>query len=337
LDIVHVRFTKENDWRYSILHAYCYKYENAFRDKITKIKSFDIFGIAALHHEIAIVTSHYVNDFLVKNNISKEDILLIASHGQTVLHQPHEGYTLQLGCGGTIAALTGIDVVSDFRTKDIAYGGQGAPMVPVGEKFLFPEFSAFLNIGGICNISIHDKDKVVGYDCAPANTLLNYFSRKVGKEYDPHGEISRTGKVDTGCLENLNNIPYYSLSIPKTMGTEYIEAFYFRELDNLNIPDALATAVEHIAYQIATCINREHTDAVYATGGGARNTFLIERIRSYLPNKKLVIPDEQIIDYKEALIIGFSGLLRYLKQPNFLSSVTGARQDSVGGALYLWS
>ncbi len=336
LDLVHIRFSKNSSWQYDILHTHCYTYSSDFRQELSSIKSCNIFDIAALHTRIATVTANYVNDFIAKNAIRRENILLVASHGQTVTHQPQEGFTMQLGCGATLAALTGIHVVNDFRTKDIALGGQGAPMVPIGEKFLFSEYQLFLNIGGISNISIHNADKVIGYDCTPANTLLNHLSQQAGKSYDNSGEMARTGSPNKILFEELNQIPYYGLPSPKSMGTEFIEANFFPKFQQLGIYDALATAVEHIAFQISKCINAASFPSVLVTGGGAKNDFLIETLKKYTPQKSIVIPTEEIVDYKEAMIIGFAGLLRYLQQPNFLASVTGAERDSVGGALYLW-
>lgn len=336
MDIVHVRFTKDEKWHYEILHTHCYAYSASFIDQLVHSKNLDVYGIASLHTTIAIHTADYVNEFISSYNINKKDILLLASHGQTIVHQPHRGFTLQLGCGATLAALTKINVVSDFRTKDVALGGQGAPMVPIGEKYLFPQYKVFLNIGGISNIAIHHPDAIIGYDVGPGNTLLNFLSRKAGSAYDAGGAMALQGKVERTLFQQLNTIPFYTFPIPKSMGTEYIEKNFFSAFDHLSISDALATAVEHIAFQIAHSINSYPFSSVFVTGGGAKNCFLIDRIKHYAPQKEIVTPEPIIIDYKEALIIGFAGLLRYLEKPNFLATVTGAKQDSVGGALYLW-
>lgn len=338
LDIVLVEFKKTETWSYIIQHAQCFDYPSAFRTQLQNILNLNVFELARLNKEIGIITANFINQFLDSNKIDRNLITCIASHGQTLVHQPQKGYTLQIGCASTIAALTKINVVSDFRTKDIALGGQGAPMVPIGEKHLFSEYKTFLNIGGISNISIHSPDKILGFDCSPANTLLNFLAQKIGHQYDKNGDFARNGKLDNQLLAQLNNDNYYQQLPPKSLGTEYISKYFFPLFENYTpIEDALHTATHHIAKQIAACIptNLPLDEKILVTGGGSHNQFLIEQIQLHT-KLHLVVPNKTITDFKEALIIGFAGLLRILEQPNFLKSVTGASKDSVGGAIYLW-
>jgi anhydro-N-acetylmuramic acid kinase len=269
---------------------------------------------------------------------------LVASHGHTVFHQPENGITLQIGDGPTIFQKTGIKVINDFRKIDVLRGGQGAPLVPVGDSFLFGEFQFCLNIGGFSNISF---DNVQGqreaYDICPANIVLNYLARKQGREFDDRGEIARKGVLITQWLDELNALDYYTRESPKSLGLEWVKKNIFNRSSFKNHPieSLMRTYVEHIAFQINASIKREmkknaglNPARVLVTGGGAYHSFLIERMKNFSEGYEYIIPENEIIEFKEALIFAFLGVLRDRNEINIWKSVTGAMQDSSGGTVH---
>jgi anhydro-N-acetylmuramic acid kinase len=274
-------------------------------------------------------------------------VQLIASHGHTVFHEPLNGVTTQLGCGATLAALTGINVVSDLRIMDVALGGQGAPIVPAGEKLLFPGFDFYLNIGGIANISFQQGKNFIAFDICPANRVLNKLANKAEKDFDEDGNIAAGGQIITSLLDKLNALDYYKLPAPKSLsnnfGTDVV--YPIIESFNINLADALRTYTEHIARQIQQSIQNLVTNKniekeafkLLVTGGGAFNTFLIERIKENLTplNIEVIIPENNIVLYKEALIMALLGILRWREENTVMASVTGASRSSIGGAVWI--
>ena len=332
LDICHARFREEGQgWEYEIVRAVCYPYEEQFGEALRVLPQRTAVELAFMHTYIGKLHGLLVNRFFTEFPESREASLIV-SHGQTIFHQPENGFTCQIGCGATLSAVTDRPVVCDLRTMDVALGGQGAPLVPLGERYLFPAFRNFLNIGGICNISSHIDEHVLAYDVCPGNTLLNYFARKAGKPFDEHGYIARQGKVDHSLLEQLNRVAFHEKNAPKSLGTEHILSDWLplTEAAELTVPDTMATIVEHIAVRVAETIT---TDKVLVTGGGAFNHFLMERIRKNT-SSEVIVPSGQTVEFKEALIMAFLGLLRYQGNTNCWSAVTGASRDSLGGAIY---
>jgi anhydro-N-acetylmuramic acid kinase len=283
-------------------------------------------------------------------------VALIASHGHTTFHCPEKGMTAQLGDGAAIAAETRLPVVSDLRAIDISFGGQGAPIVPIGEKMLWNEYDYFLNIGGIANISINT-DKNIAFDVCPANRVLNMLANDAGKIYDDGGKMAAGGSVNSALLEKLDQLDYYKRPFPKSLANEFGIDIVYPMIKNsgCNIPDALRTYVEHIAVQIKNSITNLVPDSriavgkplaadglltpdsrLMATGGGVFNNFLIDRVKDNLRELQIevIIPDANLVNFKEALIMAFIGVLRWRQENNVLSSVTGAARDSIGGALW---
>lgn len=270
--------------------------------------------------------------FLERNN---QKVPLIASHGHTLFHNPAAGYTFQLGHGAAIANMSGIDTVSDFRTGDVALGGQGAPLVPLGDEILFGQYDGCLNLGGFSNISLHHPVKGrVGFDISPANFVLNELAQRTGKSYDKDGEMATEGHILNDLLEKLNTLSFYSEPTPKSLGAEWVKHHVFPLLtDNYTPADLACTFCEHIAIQIARITDIYRMKSLLCTGGGVKNKFLIGRIHS-LTGGITVIPDEKTIDYKEALIFALLGHLRKNEKTNILQQVTGARLNSCSGAYY---
>lgn len=259
----------------------------------------------------------------------------IASHGHTVFHQPGLGFSAQLGCGATVAAHTGITTVCDFRSLDVALGGQGAPLVPLGDQLLFGSYEACLNLGGIANISFNDgSGRRIAYDVCEANMLLNYLAQTAGREFDKGGEMARSGVIHAQLLERLNDQEYYSITDAKSTGREWFDRQVLPLLEIAITPEEkLATATEHIAHVLAQEIDRRRLKRILVTGGGAFNTFLMEKLQ-LKTGAELIVPEPQIVNFKEALIFAFLGYLRLQEITNTLSSVTGARQNSCGAAIY---
>ena len=268
-----------------------------------------------------------------------EKIDFIASHGHTVFHEPEKMMTLQIGNGSAIAAASGISTIYDFRSMDIGFGGQGAPIVPIADRDLFPDYPALVNIGGISNISIKNSEKIVAYDISPANQLLNFLSQKKDLEYDKDGELASKGKINNDLLNKLLSFDYFKKSYPKSLDNNFIKTHFIPVLEKMrgSIEDKMATSVELIAKTLSEELKSNLSDnipkKVLITGGGARNKFLIKRIKSLSKGCETIIPDNLIIDFKEALMIAYMGYLRVNKENNLLSSVTGASQDSIGGAI----
>ncbi len=268
--------------------------------------------------------------FAKKHNVAPD---FVASHGHTIFHRPEEHYTLQIGDGQELAKACGFTVINDFRTEDVSKGGQGAPLVPIGDKLLFGDYEICLNIGGIANVSYDEDGKRIAFDLCIANQALNYLAQMKGLPYDRDGELARSGEVDITLLKQLNRHPFYGLYPPKSLGREFFEANQKELLQGLSVPDLLATFVEHIALQIALGVSHLPKGKILVTGGGARNKFLMERLQAR-SSHEVVIPDKMIIDYKEALVFAFLGLLRVEGKTNVLASVTGAESDSCSGRIW---
>jgi anhydro-N-acetylmuramic acid kinase len=251
--------------------------------------------------------------------------------------------TGQLGDGATIAAVTGINVVSDLRAMDVALGGQGAPIVPMGEKLLLGDYAYFLNLGGIANISANLAGNYIAYDICPANRVLNMLAALAGKTYDDGGQLAASGRLHTALLTQLNNLPYYRLPYPKSLANDFgtAEVYPLVQSFNLDVADALRTYTEHITQQVGYAVNNLQPSPaggrLLATGGGALNTFLVNRLQQVLQplGIEVVVPDTHLIQYKEALIMALLGVLRWREENTVLASVTGAARNSIGGAVWI--
>lgn len=346
LDIVFVEFHENGGkWAYTIEAAACYTYPEEWEKKLKNAHSLSALEYQLLHTAYGHFLGEKVNSFIEQKNLHYK-VALVASHGHTVFHIPERRMTAQIGDGAAIAAVTQLPVVSDLRAMDIAFGGQGAPIVPIGEKLLFAGYDYYLNIGGIANISIWKEGQLHAFDICPANRVLNMIANKAGKEYDENGNMARNGTVNEGLLQQLNEQEYYTKQLPKSLANDFgTEIIYpIIESYNLSASDALHTYCAHIAIQIKNAItdtlnSKPQTSnlKLLITGGGAFNSFLIEKINNVLQenNIEIVIPGENIVRYKEALIMAFIGVLRWREENNVLSSVTGASRDSIGGAFWM--
>jgi anhydro-N-acetylmuramic acid kinase len=331
IDLALCQFTQEEgQWAFRLEKAVTVPWRPVLRKRLLQASGATALEMARLHRDVGQAIGTACDD-LLQGSMAEA----IASHGHTVFHQPDEGLTLQIGSGAHIAAITGLPVVCDLRSMDVALGGQGAPLVPLGEQLLFPGRRAFLNLGGIANISLHGVDRTMGWDVCPCNQALDGLAQEAGQPYDADGALARSGQVDTELLARLDVLPFYRLPPPRSLGREWFEA-QLRPLLGPGIPlaDRLRTVTEHVAGLVAQALAAHGAEQVLVTGGGAHNGFLMERIGALGPAVP-VLPERELIDFKEAVIFAFLGLLRLRGLPNTLPSVTGADRGSVGGALYL--
>lgn len=341
LDIAFVELLHQSGtWQFDIVAADCYAYAADWKEKLQTATSLTALDYQLLHTAYGHYIGKEINRFIDENNLHYK-ASLVSSHGHTTFHLPPK-MTAQLGDGAAIAAETGLPVVSDLRALDVAFGGQGAPIVPIGEKWLLKDYDHYLNIGGIANISFRDNHAYTAFDVCPANRVLNMLVAREGKEYDAGGEIASGGKINAALLQQLAGLPYYSQPYPKSLANEFGTNDVYPLVDSfhLSTADALRTYVEHIVQQIKAAIrpNPQPPGArLLVTGGGAFNTFLVQRLSEELQplNIAVVVPEEKLVQYKEALVMAFMGVLRWRQEYNVLSSVTGAQRDSIGGALWI--
>ena len=334
VDIAYVNFSHDNKrWFFQIVEAGNIPYTEEWKNKLSEAFNKSEAELKELDIEYGKFLGTVTKKFIKKYEF---DPKLIASHGHTIFHAPEKSYTLQIGNGQEIANATGITTINDFRTEDVKKGGQGAPLVPIGDKYLFADFPICLNIGGIANVSYDIDGQRIAYDICMANQMLNYLASKLGYDYDNNGNFARQGIVNQELLNIFNDNAYYDKDAPKSLGREFFEKYQHEIIDNSDLPvkDLLATATEHIACQIVKATDSLEKSKILITGGGAKNNFLIERIRK-MSKHEIVIPDTMIIDYKEALIFAFLGTLKLEGKINVLSSVTGASSDSSSGNICL--
>lgn len=331
LDIAYCNILRNNDqWRYVIENTITIAYPDVLINELSSVTQLKASELVKLDHNLGKWMGKEVDQFVKDNQL---DVHFIASHGHTVFHQPEMGYTLQIGNATDIHQSTGLPVIYDFRSLDVANGGQGAPLVPVGDMLLFAEYDACLNLGGIANISSQTNEKRIAYDICPANMMLNYLASKKGLTYDAEGSIAREGNINDKLLNELNGLAYYSLPYPKSLGYEWFshQVLPLIDIEEIALEDRMATCVEHVAKQIAASAPPEK---MLITGGGAFNNYLIEKIEEYTgPEVQLVIPDNTVINYKEALIFALLGVLRLENKINAMRSVTGAAKDTCGGSI----
>lgn len=331
VDLVYVKFNFTTTYNFEIIHTITIPYTKEWVNKLKNAFYYNKKQLDNLTVEYGIYLSGLILNFIKKHDIKAVDF--VASHGHTIHHKPEDNYTLQIGDGQTIANKTKLKTICDFRTQDVALGGQGAPLVPIGDKLLFAEYEYCLNLGGFANISFNKNNKRIAFDICPANIVLNHYANKLDLDYDNNGEIAAKGKINQDLLTKLNNLPFYIGKKPKSLGFEFATETIFPLIDNYTISekDILRTFVEHVSFQISKKI--ELQGKVLITGGGTFNSFLIGRIKYYSKNE-IIIPNKTIIDFKEALIFGFLGLLKEENKINCLQSVTGATKDHCSGFVF---
>jgi anhydro-N-acetylmuramic acid kinase len=343
LDIAYVQLEEvRGRWSFEILQADCIPYTDKWSASLRHAGTINVSDFLKLHTAYGAYLGTEVNEFIARCQLGHK-VHFIASHGHTAFHEPGQRTTYQLGDGAAIAAITHLPVISDLRAMDVALGGQGAPIVPVGDKLLFSDYDYLLNIGGIANLTIHNNNDVLAFDVCPANQVLNTLAAREGQSMDTGGAMAAQGHMVPEVLDELDNAPYYKVHAPKSLSNEAAGALVYPTLMESahSSYDLLHTYTLHIAGQVAEAIRQyphgKDEATLLVTGGGAFNSFLVAQIQQLLTpyHTTVVLPGAKVIKYKEALIMALIGTLRWREEVNVLSSVTGASRDSVGGALWL--
>ncbi len=332
IDLAVVSFEKTESWQFKIEMADTIPYSENWKHQLTEALFYNEIDLKTINREYTLYLAEVINKFKTDHKI--ENLDAVCSHGHTIKHEPQNRYTLQIGNLPELATLINEKLVCDFRVEDVVLGGQGAPLVPIGDELLFQEYEYCLNLGGFANISTV-QDYRIAYDICPVNTVLNFYSEKLGYDYDDEGKIARSGEINIKLLEELQQLEFYKKDPPKSLGIEWVNENIFPILKKYeeDIPSILHTFTHHVALQIVKTLDNKATSRLLITGGGSFNTFLIELIQKNT-RTKVEIPSIDIINYKEALIFGFLGVLKMLGENNVLSSVTGASHDHSSGVIF---
>ncbi len=335
LDLCAVNFSEDrSNPSYKILSCETIPFPSALKDQLQKALYASALELLLLHNDYGSWMGSQCQTFIERHSLA---IDLVASHGYTVFHQPQNKLTFQLGSGASLAAAVNLPVVCDFRSMDVARAGQGAPLVPYGEKLLFPEHSHFLNLGGIANITFMEMDAIKAFDVTACNLVLNEICHiHFQKEYDEDGALAKEGDIDLQLLEKMDRFPFLHQPSPKSLGREEVEPFFFPLIRTYKGKgeDLLATFCIHLAQSIHSALPPSSQKAsMMVTGGGAYHQFLMQEIKHLLPGTFL--PDKNLVEFKESLIFAYLGFLRFLQQKNIDRQVTGADRDSISGCIYL--
>jgi len=334
VDLAAIEFHLKNQkWRYKITKSETVTYSSDWIIKLKEAVNYSESELIQLNEKYTNLLGKIIKSFIDKNEII--DLDAVCSHGHTILHQPQNGITLQIGNLPKIAKIINEKVVCDFRVQDVELGGQGAPLVPIGDRILFSEFDYCLNLGGFSNVSFEENGNRLAFDISPVNTVLNFYANQLKLDYDDKGTISRSGKLNLNLFNELNALEYYKKPFPKSLGFEFVKEVVLPILENYSIAieDKMHTFTEHIALQTNLALPKKQ-GKMLITGGGAYNEFLIERLHFHLPKIKTIIPDNKTLEFKEALIFALLGVLKLRNEINVLSSVTGAKTDHSSGMIY---
>ena len=335
VDIVHVSFKREKQWSFEIINGNTFKYSTKWEDQLKTAHILQSEKLLIKHNEYGSYLGQLINRFIKENKIDKNSIHFISSHGHTIFHQPKNQFTFQLGSGATIAAKTGIKTISDFRSLDLAFGGQGAPLVPIGDHLLFNEFDLCLNIGGIANISFMDNKERIAGDLNFANMTSNKLCNTINLKYDHNGDLAKKGNLNLELLKSLKKLSYFNKGFPKSLALEDFEKWYYPIIENssIKIEDKLHTTGFHLCETIASIIKTKN-HRLLITGGGAFNKFWMQLLKDH-HKLNLTKPKDNIINFKEAIIFAFLGVLNQSDQNNTLSSVTGAIKNLKTGVIHI--
>ncbi|PJJ10798.1 anhydro-N-acetylmuramic acid kinase [Flavobacterium sp. 1] len=334
VDLAHIQFViKNNKWSFEILECETISYDSNWISILKTAVDYTENQLIELNKNYTKLLASIITNFI--NRRALENLDAVCSHGHTILHQPQNGFTLQIGNLPEISKLTQQKIVCDFRVQDVQLGGQGAPLVPIGDRILFAEYDYCMNLGGFSNVSFEENNTRIAFDISAVNTVLNFYANQLGLDYDDKGKISKTGNCNTDLLNELNSLDFYQKKHPKSLGFEFVKETLLPIIEKypISIEDKLHTYTEHIAIQIALALPKKK-GSMLTTGGGAYNDFLIERIQFYLPEMNVIIPSKKILEFKEALIFALLGVLKIREEVNALQSVTGAKYDHSSGAVY---
>ena len=336
VDLAYIKFNHSENWTFEIFQSETVSYSEEWLAKLKNAIHFNPSELEELNVSYTKLLASIISDFISKHNLTEIDA--VCSHGHTILHQPQNGFTLQIGNLPMIRDLVNQTIVCDFRVQDVQLGGQGAPLVPIGDELLFSEYDYCLNLGGFSNISFEENNQRIAFDISPVNTVLNFYANTFGLEYDDKGEISASGNLNSELLYELNQLEFYNKSFPKSLGFEFVKETVLPILENhtISTEDKMRTFTEHIAFQIGKILQSK-SGKLLVSGGGVYNDFLIGRMKAHLPTIEIIIPDEKTIKFKEALIFALLGVLKLRNETNVLASVTGAKYDHSSGEIFDFS
>jgi anhydro-N-acetylmuramic acid kinase len=331
LALCTVYVSEKKKWSFTIEVAETVTYASTWQAILKEAIHFSEGRMQPLNEEYTAYLAEVISTFIEKHAITNLDA--VCSHGHTILHQPDKGITLQIGNLPILAEKLKQTVVCDFRVQDVAMGGQGAPLVPIGDRLLFSEFDYCLNLGGFANVSFEKGGNRIAYDICPVNIVMNQYASLVGKPFDKNGELAKSGSINQELLQQLNTLLFYSQNPPKSLGLEWVQHYIFPLLTaSKDSPEnMLRTFVEHIAIQLSNQFKKN--SSLLITGGGAYNKFLVERLKTQ-KSLNVIIPNEQILEFKEALVFGLLGVLKLRDEVNCLASVTGAKQNHSSGKIF---
>lgn len=334
VDLAECRFTQSSNgnWEYSLGACLTKPYPEFWRKRLADAINLPGFELEELDREYTRYLAGVIRGFIDEHELT--GLNAVCSHGHTVHHRPKDGITRQIGNLPEIASLVGLTVVCDFRRQDVALGGEGAPLVPVGDHYLFGAYDYCLNLGGFANCSFTENGQRKAFDICPVNIVLNHYAAKLGYPFDRGGKLARSGCVDAELKDRLDQMKYYHWPPPKSLGLEWVRDVFFPLVNSFGLDhrDILATVTAHAAEQLARQFNTG--SSVLVSGGGAYNTFLLQLLKKH-KDIQLIIPENKIVDFKEALVFGLLGVLRLTGQNNCLSSVTGAQQDHSSGSVFV--
>ncbi len=334
IDLARIHFIiNDEKWSFEIHESETIPYSNEWLEKLKVAVGFSKSELEKLNENYTEYLGNVIREFIDNHQIKNIDA--VCSHGHTILHQPQNGFTLQIGNLPQLGVIVDETIVCDFRVQDVKLGGQGAPLVPIGDRILFSDYDYCLNLGGFSNVSFEYNKQRIAFDISPVNTVLNFYANTLGLDYDDKGQLSRSGNINTELLNELNALDYYKKNFPKSLGFEFVKEIVLPLIEKSAIPaaDKMCTFTEHIAQQTALALPKKQ-GRLLITGGGAYNDFLIERIQFYLPDMEIIIPSKKLLEYKEALIFGLLGVLKLRNEINVLSSVTGASKNHSSGVIY---
>tara|TARA_R110002074_G_scaffold24208_2_gene72527 strand:- start:71638 stop:72723 length:1086 start_codon:yes stop_codon:yes gene_type:complete len=323
--------SEKGEWDFTIEVAETIPYSEDWKEILKEAIHFSEGRLQALNEKYTSYLSEVISTFIKGHNITNLDA--VCSHGHTILHEPHKGITLQIGNLPQLAKNIKQAVVCDFRVQDVQLGGQGAPLVPIGDRLLFSAYDYCLNLGGFANVSFEENEKRIAYDICPVNIVMNFYAEKLGAPFDKNGTFAEKGTLNMALLNHLNSLSFYTEKPPKSLGLEWVQQHIFPLLDaSKETPqNILRTFVEHVAMQLAHQF--KENSSVFITGGGAYNTFLLERLKAQ-KSLKIIVPNSEILEFKEALVFGLLGVLKLRNEVNCLASVTGAKDDHSSGILF---
>lgn len=339
LDLAHCHLWEDKGkWEFEIMNTKSVSYTTEMQLALKDSIHLSAERLLEFHNSYGTWLGKQAKAFILEEKL---EVDYIASHGHTSHHRPELGLTFQMGSGQHLANASGTSVICDFRSNDLALGGQGAPLVPIGDQLFFGAYDFCLNLGGISNISFDVKNKRIAYDIGLANMILNYITQKIDLAYDKAGEMARSGEINPSMLERLNDLKYYLLPHPKSIGYEWFLEEVVPIVDETedSIENLLHTSIHHICEKVAQQVklnSNKTKQRLLVTGGGALNTFLISVLKEKLgAQTEVVVPEPILIEFKEALVFALMGALRVERQINVLSSVTGAKRDSSSGVIFL--